>query len=150
MEKGRRMKRQQCTSKNWKNSWLWKSSRLRQQSCRSESFAITRIFLRMDQWSKTTSHLKRDSDSLQYGELRSYCGSRLVKFVFWIWLINFEDTFKTGESLLNIFFQLVFITYSKWNSDSRTRGSNWEWHLSRNCVNYGWWEIGATWYWPSQ
>ena len=27
---------------------------------------------------------KRDSDSLQHGELRSYCGSRLVKFVFWI------------------------------------------------------------------
>ena len=24
-----------------------------------------------------------------------------------------EDTFKTGESLLNIFFKLVFITYSK-------------------------------------
>ena len=31
---------------------------------------------------KTTSHLKRDSDTLQHGELRSYCGSRLVKFVF--------------------------------------------------------------------
>ena len=44
----------------------------------------TRIFLRMDQWSKTTSHQKRDSDTLQYGELRSYCGSRLVKFVLWI------------------------------------------------------------------
>ena len=33
----------------------------------------------MDQWSKTTSHQKRDSNTLQYGELRSYCGSRLVK-----------------------------------------------------------------------
>ena len=41
-----------------------------------------RVFLRMDQWSKTTSHLKRDSDSLQHGELRSNRGSRLVKFVF--------------------------------------------------------------------
>ena len=30
---------------------------------------------------KTTSHQKRDSDTLQHGELRSYCGSRLVKFV---------------------------------------------------------------------
>ena len=47
----------------------------------------------------------------QHGELRSYCGSRLVKFVFWIF-INFKDTFKTGESLLIIFFQLVFFTYS--------------------------------------
>ena len=27
---------------------------------------------------------KRDSDSMQHGELRSYCGSGLVKFVFWI------------------------------------------------------------------
>ena len=32
---------------------------------------------------KTTSHLKRDSDTMTHGELRSYCGSRLVsKFVF--------------------------------------------------------------------
>ena len=34
------------------------------------------------EWSKTTSHQKRDSDTMQHGELRSYCGSRLVKFVF--------------------------------------------------------------------
>ena len=88
-----------------------------------------RIFLWMDKWSKTTSHLKRDSDTLQHGELRSYCGSRLVKFVFRIWFINFKDTFKTGESLLNIFFQLVFFTNSKWYWDSRTRRSNWKWHL---------------------
>ena len=39
---------------------------------------------------------------MQHGELCPYCGSRLVKFVFWIWLINFKDTFKTGESLLII------------------------------------------------
>ena len=32
----------------------------------------------MDQLSKTTSHLKRDSDYLQHGELRSDRGSRLV------------------------------------------------------------------------
>ena len=51
----------------------------------------------MDQWSKTTSYLKRDSDTLQHGELRSYCGSRLVKFVLWIF-INFKDTYETGES----------------------------------------------------
>ena len=38
----------------------------------------------MDQRSKTTSHQKRDSDILQYGELRSYCGSRLIKFILWI------------------------------------------------------------------
>ena len=42
------------------------------------------------------------SDTMQHGELRSYRGSRLVKFVFRIF-INFKDTFETGESLLNIF-----------------------------------------------
>ena len=56
--------------------------------------------------------LKRDSDTLQHGEFRSYCGSRLVKFVLWI-IINFKDTFETGESFLVIFFNLVFFTYSK-------------------------------------
>ena len=64
---------------------------------------------------------------MQHGELRSHCGSRLVsEFVFRIWSVNFKDTFKTGESLLIIFFQLVFFTYRKWNSDSRTRRSNWK------------------------
>ena len=65
-------------------------------------------------------------------------------------IINFKDTFKTGESMLNIFFKLVFITYSKWYQDSRTRGSNWKWHLSSDCVNYGWWEIGESRFWSSQ
>ena len=37
MVKCRRMKRQRCMSKNWIYSWLWKSSRIRQQSYRSES-----------------------------------------------------------------------------------------------------------------
>ena len=40
MKKCRRMKRPQCTSKNWIYSWLWKSSKTRQQSFRSESFAM--------------------------------------------------------------------------------------------------------------
>ena len=39
---------------------------------------------------------------MQYGELRSYCGSKLVKFVLWIF-INFKDTFKTRESFFIIF-----------------------------------------------
>ena len=56
---------------------------------------------------------------LQHGELRSYCGSRLVKFVFWIF-INFKDTYETGESFFIIFFILTFFTYSRRNSGSRT------------------------------
>ena len=47
----------------------------------------------------TTSHKERDSDNLQYGEFRSYRGSRLVKFVLWIF-IHFKDTCETGESEL--------------------------------------------------
>ena len=39
-KKCRRMKRQQCMSKNWLYSWLWKSSKTLQQYCRSESFAM--------------------------------------------------------------------------------------------------------------
>ena len=39
-------------------------------------------------------------------------GSWLDKFVLWIF-IDFKDTFKTGESLLIIFFQLISFTYSE-------------------------------------
>ena len=40
---------------------------------------------------------------MQYGELRSYRGSRLVKFILWIF-INFTDIYETGESFFFIFF----------------------------------------------
>ena len=57
---------------------------------------------------------KRDSDTMQDGELRSYSGSRLVsEFVLRFLSVNFKDTFKTGASLFHTFFKLVFITYSK-------------------------------------
>ena len=55
---------------------------------------------------------KRYSDTLQYGELRSHCGSRLVKFILWIF-IDLKDTFETGEPFLIIFLILIFFTYSK-------------------------------------
>ena len=40
MEKCKRMKRQLCMLKSWIYSWLWRSSKTRQQYCRSESFAM--------------------------------------------------------------------------------------------------------------
>ena len=46
---------------------------------------------------------------MRHGELHSDRGSRLVKFVLWIF-INFKDTFKTGEALFYIFLKLVFFT----------------------------------------
>ena len=66
---------------------------------------------------------KRDSNTLQHGELRSYCGTRFVKFILWIF-IDFKDTFETGESFFVIFFNFIFFTYSKRNSVSTTR--RWE------------------------
>ena len=45
---------------------------------------------------------------MQYGELRSYRGSRLVKFFLWIF-INIKDTYETGESFF-ILFNFVFFT----------------------------------------
>ena len=60
---------------------------------------------------KTTSHFKRDSDTVQHGELLHYRCSRLInEFFLQFSSYNFNDTFKTGESLLNIFFKLVFFT----------------------------------------
>ena len=48
-------------------------------------------------------------------------GIRIIcKFFLWIF-INFKDTFETGESFLIIFFILIFFTYSRRNSGSRTR-----------------------------
>ena len=61
---------------------------------------------------------RRDSDNLQYGEFRSYRGSRLVKFVLWIF-INFTGIHETGESFFFILFILTFFTYSRRNSGSR-------------------------------
>ena len=69
-------------------------------------------------YSKSTSHSRRDSDNLQYGKLRSYRGSRLVKFFLGIF-INFLDTYETGESFFFIFFILTFFTYSRRNVGSR-------------------------------
>ena len=58
---------------------------------------------------------KRNSDYLQHRELRSYCGSRLVKFVFWIF-INFKDIYETGELFFIIFFIFIFFSYSHFSS----------------------------------
>ena len=79
------------------------------------------------QRSKTTSHKKRYSDTVQHGELRSYRSSRLVKFVLWIF-INFKDIYETGESF--IFFILIFFTYRRRNVGSRKGRCDCQWHFS--------------------
>ena len=60
---------------------------------------------------------RRDSDNLQHGKLRSYCGSRLVEYFLGIF-INFTENYETGESFF-FFFILTFITYSRKNFGSR-------------------------------
>ena len=106
-----------------------------------------RKFLWMDQWSKTTSHSKRDSDTMRHGELRSCSGSRIVKFAFRIWLGQLQGHFQDRRVIIPHLLQarLRHLQYH-----SRTGGSNWKWHIFRDCVNYGWWAIGETRYWPSQ
>ena len=57
----------------------------------------------MDQRSKTTSLLKRDSDTMQHGQLRSDRGSRLVnEFFIQFSSFNLNDTFKTGGIVLHL------------------------------------------------
>ena len=79
--------------------------RTRQQYCRLESFSMKTDIL------MNGSTVKRDSDTLQHGELRSYCGSRLVnEFFLRFSTFNVNDTFKTGEALFYIFLKLVSFT----------------------------------------
>ena len=127
MEKCKCRKRPQFTSKNWRYFWQWKSSRIRQQSYRSESFAMNRVFLRMDQRSKTTSHFKRDSDTVQHRELRSDRGSWFVnEFFLQFSLFNIHDTFKAGDWSSYIFLKFVYFTNHncvrrQWDSSKPTK-----------------------------
>ena len=150
MEKSRHVKGQQCMSKNRIYSWLWKSSTTRQQYCRLESFAM-KTDIPMN-GSMVKKHISSRT-GFGYPAIRRtsfYCGSRLVKFVLWIF-INFKDIFETRESFLIIFFNLVFFTYSKWKSESRAWRSDWKCYLSSASVKTKcWWWIRATWGNPSQ
>ena len=74
MEKCRRMKRPQFTSKNWIYFWLWKSSRIRQQSYRSESFAMNTDIL-------TNGSMVKNHISLKTGF--GYSATRRTSFRSW-------------------------------------------------------------------
>ena len=76
----------------------------------------------MEQWSKITSHLKRDSNTLQHGELRSDRGSGLViEFFLQFSFFNVNDTFKTSKESSYIFLKLVTSPATTVLSDSETR-----------------------------
>ena len=97
----------------------------------------------MDQWSKATSHQRRDSDTMEHGELRSYRGSRLVsEFFLRFSSFNFSDTFKTREALFYIFHKLVFFTNHncvKRQWDSGKGRSEWDRFPYSTCVKFTCW-----------
>ena len=120
--------------------YFLETSKIRQQSYRSESFARTRVFLRMDQWSKTTSHQKRDSDTVQHGELRSDRASWFVnEFFLQFSLFNIHDTFKAGDWSSYVFLKIIYLT----NHDSfkrqwdKSKGRHvWDRFRSSICVKW--------------
>ena len=70
----------------------------------------TRTLTRVDQRSKTTSHQKRYSDTVQCGELRTGRGSWFInKFFLKLALFNIWDTFA-GNWSSHVFLKLVYFT----------------------------------------
>ena len=98
----------------------------------------TRILIQVDQRSKTTSHSKRFSDTMQHGELRSDRGSWFViEFFLQPSFFNINDTFKTGDWSSYIFLKLVHFTNHncvKRQWDSRKGRSEWDrFSIQRTC-----------------
>ena len=112
-----------------------------------KSLRWKRIFSWMDQRSKTTSHLKRDSDTISHGELRSDRSSNFICNFLKLVYFNLNNTFKTGESSFYIYLKLVFLSnYDsiKRQGDSRQRGSEWNWFLSSASVKFKCWTNNRT------
>ena len=86
----------------------------------------TRILIRMDQRSKTTSHWNLYSDTVQCRELRSDRGSWFInEFFLKLAFFNIHDTFKAGNWSSYGFLNLVYFT----NHDIFNcvkKGKNWE------------------------
>ena len=148
MEKCRRMKRPQCSSKNWTYCWKWRPREHASSFIARKALRWQRIFCWMDQWSQTTSHLKRDSDTMQHGKLRSDRGSRLVnEFVFRFLSVNFKDTFKAGDWSSSVFLKFVYFTDHnsiKRQWDSREGRSEWDRFPSSACVKFTRWRDDRT------
>ena len=80
---------------------------------------------------------------MQHGELRSYCGSRLVnEFFLQFSLFNINDTFKTGDWSSYIFLKLVYFTNHncvKRQWDQSKRRPEWDRYLSSICDKWTCW-----------
>ena len=144
MERCRRMKRQRCMSKNWTHSCPWKSS-----IKRSESFGMKTDILMNGSMVKNHISLKRNSDTLHNGKLRSYFGSRLSN--------SSGSDSSTSRTLSRQGSHCSTFSPSSSSSPTisemktREREDRTESDISPVTVNYFcWWKIGTTRYWPSQ
>ena len=158
-----------CHNRQWRSANAWRGNCVCQrigyildyESPRKHASSIVawkalrwkRIFLRMDQRSKTTSHLQRDWDTMQHGELRSDRGSWLVnEFFLRFSFFNINHTVNAGDSS-HIFLKLVYFTNHncvKRQWDSRKGRSVWDRFLSQSCqANVLKGKNGET-RWPSQ
>ena len=98
-------------------SWLWKSSKTRQQCCRSESFAMKTGVPTNGSMVKNHISLKTGFgyNAIRRTSFRSW--SRLVsEFLLKLAFFNIHDTFKAGNWLSYVFLKLVFFTNNiiKW------------------------------------
>ena len=134
-------------SKNWKKSWLWKSSRYASSFIARKALRWTRILTRVDQRSKTTSHYQRYSDTMQHRELRSDRGSWFInEFFLKLAFFNIHDTFKAGNWSSYVFLKFVYLNNHdifncvKWQCDSKsTVRAVWDRFLSSNYVKQTCW-----------
>ena len=144
MEKCRRMKRIQCTSKSWKNSWLWKSSKTRHQYCRSESFAMK------------TDTLVNGSTVKNHFSLKTgfgYNATRRTSFLLWfqacqrvlppVLIIQLQWYLQDRRGIVLHLLQARLLHQRQQHQvivRLEKRGSNWKWYLSSACVKFQcWW-----------
>ena len=146
MEKCRRMKRQQYLSKNWINSWLWKSSKTRQQYCRLESFAMKTDILKSGSTVKKPHLIKdgirtdhediEESDDCDDGQRQSARKRRsdsICQMDLIVTVMHLEDTpavLSLGKFCED---HRVFLRVDQWSETT----PHWKWQKNQgNTENY--------------
>ena len=132
-------------SKNWVYSWLWKSSRTRQQCCRSESSA-------MKTGVPTNGSMVKNHISLKT-EFGLFVTQR-TSFLSWFQAcqVRLLDRHRPQRRLRNRrvihhhflhlhFLHQQYVIFRFENGKMYLR-----WHFSSASVQFGWWSIRATWW----
>ena len=144
MVKCRRMKRPQFMSENWIFSWQWKSSRIRQQFYRQESFAMNMDILTSG--STVKNHISFKT-VFGYSVIRKTSWF-INEFFLKLALFNFHDTFEAGKWSSCIFLKLVYFTNHnrvKRQWDSNKGWSEWDRFPSSTCVKFTCWTNRKGW-----